>query len=110
MAPASLLWLGLAMAVFIAANATLRTYAASSWWPTLLAALVLFSVGNVMMVRLMRESGLALPIALSSVAQLVLITLVAVVWFGERPTGLQLAGLGLGVVAVAMIAWPRGAP
>jgi glucose uptake protein len=110
MAPASLLWLGLAMAVFIAANSVLRTYAASSWWPTLLAALVLFSVGNVMMVRLMRESGLALPIALSSVAQLVLITLVAVVWFGERPTGLQLAGLGLGVVAVAMIAWPRGAP
>jgi glucose uptake protein len=110
MAPASLLWLGLAMAVFIAANSVLRTYAASSWWPTLAVALLLFSVGNVMMVRLMRESGLALPIALSSVAQLVLITLVAVVWFGERPTGLQLAGLGLGVVAVAMIAWPRGAP
>ncbi len=110
MAPASLLWLGLAMAVFIAANSVLRTYAASSWWPTLLAALVLFSVGNVMMVRLMRESGLALPIALSSVAQLVLITLVAVVWFGERPTGLQLAGLGLGLVAVAMIAWPKGTP
>lgn len=110
MAPASLLWLGLAMAVFIAANSVLRTYAASSWWPTLAVALLLFSVGNVMMVRLMRESGLALPIALSSVAQLVLITLVAVVWFGERPTGLQLAGLGLGVVAVAMIAWPKGAP
>jgi glucose uptake protein len=110
MAPASLLWLGLAMVVFIAANSVLRAYAASSWWPTLAVALVLFSVGNVMMVRLMRESGLALPVALSSVAQLVLITGVAVVWFGERPTGLQLAGLGLGVVAVAMIAWPRSVP
>lgn len=108
MAPASLLWLGMAMAVFIAANSTLRTYAASSWWPALLVALLLFSVGNVMMVRLMRESGLALPIALSSVAQLVLLTLVAVAWFGERPTGMQWAGLGLGVVAVALIAWPRG--
>lgn len=109
MAPASLLWLGMAMAVFIAANSALRSYAGSSWWPTLLLALLLFSVGNVMMVRLMRESGLALPIALSSVAQLVLITLVAVVAFGERPTGTQWAGLGFGVVAVALIAWPRGA-
>lgn len=110
MAPASLLWLGMAMAVFIAANSTLRTYAASSWWPTLVMALLLFSVGNVMMVRLMRESGLALPIAVSSVAQLVLITLVAIVAFGERFTATQGAGLALGVVAVALIAWPRGEP
>lgn len=107
MAPASLLWLSMAMVVFIAANSTLRTYAASSWWPTLGLALLLFSLGNVMMVRLMRESGLALPIAVSSIAQLVLLTLVAVLWFGERPTAMQLAGLALGVVAVALIAWPQ---
>ena len=109
MAPGSLLWLGMAMAVFIMANSVLRSYAASSWLPALALALLLFSVGNVMMVRLMRESGLALPIAVSSVAQLVLITLVAVLWFGERLTPVQGAGLGLGVVAVALIAWPRGA-
>ena len=108
MAPASLLWLGLAMAVFIAANSSLRSFAGSSWWPMLAVALLLFSVGNVMMVRLMRESGLALPVALSSVAQLVLLTLVAVTWFGERLTGMQWAGLALGVAAVALIAWPTG--
>ena len=109
MSGGSLLWLAAAMAVFIAANTVLRTYAASSHLATLVGALLLFSLGNVMMVRLMRESGLALPIALSSVAQLVLITLVAVLWFGERPTAMQLAGLALGVVAVALIAWPKGA-
>lgn len=108
MSGASLLWLAGAMAVFIAANTVLRTYATSSHWPTLLGALALFCVGNVMMVRLMRESGLALPIALSSVAQLVLLPLVAIVWFGERPTAIQLTGLALGVVAVALIAWPQG--
>jgi len=28
--------------------------------------------------------------------------------FGERPTPLQVAGIGLGVVAVALIVWPQG--
>ena len=109
MAPASILWLLAAMLVFVLANSVLRTYAASSYLPTLLGALLLFSLGNVMMVRLMRESGLAIAISISSVLQLVLISLVAVLWFGERPTGMQLAGMGLGVVAVVLIAWPQGA-
>ena len=109
MSPGSILWLGAIMAVFVAANSVLRSYASSSHLPTLLGALVLFSLGNVMMVRLMRESGLALAISISSVAQLVLISAVAFAWFGERPTGLQLAGMALGIVAVTLIAWPQGA-
>ncbi len=109
MSAGSLLWLGTAMIVFVLANSVLRAYAASSWWPTLIGALVLFSLGNLMMVRLMRESGLALAISVSSVAQLVLLSLVAFTWFGERPTGLQLAGMALGVVAVILIAWPQEA-
>jgi drug/metabolite transporter (DMT)-like permease len=108
MAAGSLLWLGAAMLVFVAANSVLRTYAASSYLPTLLGALLLFSLGNVMMVRLMRESGLALAISISSVAQLVLISFVAFLWFGERPTALQLTGMALGIVAVVLIAWPQG--
>jgi glucose uptake protein len=108
MAPSSILWLGMAMSVFVFANSVLRSYAASAYLPTLLGALLLFSLGNVMMVRLMRESGLAIAISISSVAQLVLISVVAVAWFGERPTGLQLAGMALGVVAVTLIAWPQG--
>ena len=108
MSPGSLLWLAGAMAVFIAANSVLRAFAASSWWPTAALALSLFTVGNLMMVRLMRESGLAVPIAVSSVAQLVLITLVAVVVFGERLSLVQGIGLALGVVSVALIAWPKG--
>lgn len=109
MSPSSILWLGAVMAVFVAANSVLRSYASSSYLPTLLGALVLFSLGNVMMVRLMRESGLALAISISSVAQLVLISAVAFAWFGERPTGLQLAGMALGIVAVTLVAWPQAA-
>jgi small multidrug resistance pump len=108
MSPASLLWLAGAMAVFVLANSVLRGYSASSHGPTLVGALLLFTLGNLMMVRLMRESGLALAISISSVAQLVLISLVAFLWFGERPTPRQLAGMALGVAAVVLIAWPQG--
>ena len=104
-----ILWLGMAMAVFITANSVLRAYVGNAQVWVLVAALVLFSIGNLMMIRLMRESGLAVAISVSSVVQLVLIGLVAWFIFGERPTGLQIAGMALGVVAVAMIAWPTGA-
>jgi glucose uptake protein len=109
MSGGSILWLAGAMAVFITANSVLRAYVANSQLWVLLGALALFCVGNVMMVRLMRESGLAVAISVSSIVQLVMIGLVAWFIFGERPTGLQIAGMALGVVAVAMIAWPTGA-
>ena len=103
-----MVWLTGAMAVFIVANSVLKSYAGSGQVWVLMAALALFCVGNLMMVRLMRESGLGIAIAVSSIAQLVLISGVAFMVFGERPTGLQLAGMALGVVAVALIVWPQG--
>ena len=94
-------------AVFMAANATLKTYAVKGGPLTLTAALLLFCLGNVLMVRVMRENGLGLAIALSLILQLIAITLMAFLWFGERPSPLQLAGLALGVVAVTIIIWPQ---
>jgi drug/metabolite transporter (DMT)-like permease len=44
----------------------------------------------------------------SSVVQLVALALIGVLWFGERLTGMQTAGVVLGVVAVTLIAWPQG--
>jgi small multidrug resistance pump len=104
-----MLWLGGAMAAFVAANSVLRAYAGSGALPTLALALGCFLVGNLMMVRLMRESGLALAVSISSVVQLVALALIGVLWFGERLTGMQMAGVVLGIVAVALIAWPTGA-
>lgn len=103
-----MVWLAGAMAAFVAANTVLRSYAASQQMLVLLGALCLFTLGNLMMVRLMRESGLAVAISISSIVQLVVIGLIAWTVFGERPTPLQIAGMMLGVVAVALIAWPQG--
>ena len=101
-----LAYLSASTVVFMAANATLKTYAAKGGPLILIGALALFCVGNVLMVRVMRENGLGLAIALSLIFQLIAITAMAFVWFGERPSPLQIAGLALGVVAITMIVWP----
>ena len=93
--------------VFMVANALLKTYAAKGGPEMLVAALAAFCLGNWLMVRVMRENGLGLAIALSLIFQLIAITLMAFLWFGERPSGLQMAGLALGVVAITMIVWPQ---
>lgn len=96
------------MGVFLSASAALRAYVGGTGWGMLGGALLLYSLGNLMMVRLMRESGLALAVSISSVVQLVALALIGVLWFGEKLTGLQMAGVVLGIVAVALIAWPTG--
>lgn len=102
-----LAWLAASTAVFVAANAVLKTYAMQGGIWVLVGALALFCLGNTLMVQVMRGSGLGVAIALSVVFQLVAITAMAVVVFGERPSLLQLAGMALGIVAVLMIAWPE---
>ena len=101
-----LAWLGAAMVVFLTASTALRAYVSEPRIAVLLAALALYSLGNLMMVRLMQEAGMAVAIAISAVLQLLFAAAVGVVWFGERPGTLQASGLAPGVVAVALIVWP----
>jgi glucose uptake protein len=104
-----LTWLAGAMAVFLAASASMRAYVDNERLGLLGFALILYTAGNLMMVRLMREGGMAVAISVSAVLQLLLAVLVAFLFFGERPGTLQLAGIALGVVAVALILAPQGA-
>ncbi|HEY0120763.1 MAG TPA: hypothetical protein VGC14_03190 [Rhizobium sp.] len=106
MNPQFLLWLVGAMAVFIAGATASRAYVASDNMFVLILALVLYCLGNLMMVRLMREGGLGLAISASSIAQLVVVNIVAFVVFGERLSLPQLAGVGLGIVAMALMLFP----
>jgi drug/metabolite transporter (DMT)-like permease len=106
MTGASLVWLGGAGMMFLTASALLRSYIETDRLAALLVALVLYTAGNLMMVRLMRDGGMAVAISVSAVLQLVLANAVAMGVFGERPGGTQAAGILLGVVAVALILWP----
>lgn len=100
--------LGATTAAFLAANVNLRTSVASNAMLTPSGALRLFCVGNVMMVRLMRESGFAVAVSIAAIVQSVLLAKVAVLWFRRWQPSLQLAAMGLGADAVALIASPRG--
>jgi glucose uptake protein len=106
MNPQFLLWLVGAMAIFIGGATASRTYIASNNMFVLLLALVLYCIGNLMMIRLMREGGLGLAISASSIAQLVVVNIVAFVVFGERLSLPQLAGVGLGIVAMVLMLFP----
>ena len=97
-------YLAASTAVVMAANALLKTYASGAGVQVLAAALGLFCLGNYIMVWVMRGGGLGVAISLSAIFQLLAITAMAVVVFGERPSGLQFAGMGLGLLAVALIA------
>lgn len=102
-------WLLASTAVFMAANSVLKLHATQGGYGMLAGALALFCLGNTLMVHVMRGQGLGLAISLSVVFQMVAITLLAVLVFGEKLTAVNWAGIGLGIVAVVLIAWPKGA-
>ena len=58
MSPVVFAWLAASTAVFVAANAVLKTYAQSGGVWVLTGALALFCVGNTLMVQVMRSNGL----------------------------------------------------
>jgi small multidrug resistance pump len=109
MTAANLAWLVAAAAVFIAAAASAKLYVLDPRWAPLVAALSLYTVGNLMIIRAMREVGLALALSVSAVAQLVAVNVIALAIFRERLSGPQYAGVALGILAVALIVlFPAG--
>jgi drug/metabolite transporter (DMT)-like permease len=106
MNPTFLLWLGAAMATFLGAATVSRAYVDNGKLWVLAASLALYCIGNLMMVKLMREGGLGLAISASSVAQLLLINIIAFFLFGERLTTQQSVGVALGVVSIALMLFP----
>jgi len=108
MSASLMIWLAGVMVIFMAAASSLRVYVdRPSVW-LLVLAIGLYTAGNLMMVRVMRESGLAIAMSLSAVLQLVLINLIGLLIFGERPSTMQVGGITLGIIAVSMIVWPQG--
>ena len=104
------LWLAATMPVFLAGSAALKWHVTGGGVKALVLALVLYTLGNLMMVRLMRESGMGVAISVSAVLQLLLANAMAFGLFGERPSMQQLVGIGLGVVSVMLIVMPSAGP
>jgi glucose uptake protein len=100
--------LAVAIAIFITAASLSRLYVSDGRILFVVLAMTLFTVGNLLMIRIMREIGLGLAVSLATFAQLMLVNLVAFTFFQERPAPLQVAGLALGAVSMLLILLPSG--
>lgn len=95
--------LGVATALFIAAASSGKAWTLSPSAPRLALTLLLYTAGNLLMLRLIRQLGMATAFSLSAVLQLLAVNLVAILWFGEKIGWIEGAGLCLAVVAVALV-------
>lgn len=92
-----------ASAMFLAAAATAKHYALAPSLLRMAAALGLYTIGNLIMLRLVREYGLGVSMSLSAVLQLVAINLVAFAFFGERLMTVQAIGIAFGIASLVLI-------
>lgn len=104
MTPASLALLGASTMAFLAAASSAKAWALSqNSWLWLGLTLGLYTLGNLIMLRLIRDVGMGIALSLSAVVQLVAVNVIALAVFGERLSPIQSAGVALAIVAVGMI-------
>ncbi|MGE0501272.1 MAG: hypothetical protein AB7I79_06355 [Rhizobiaceae bacterium] len=89
--------------IFLLAATAAKSWALSPSVGKLLLTLALYSAGNLIMLRLVREFGMASAFSLSAVIQLVAVNVIALAWFGERLSTMQMGGVVLAIVATGMI-------
>ncbi|UDL95835.1 hypothetical protein LGH83_06440 [Lichenihabitans sp. PAMC28606] len=99
----TLLQLGSATAIFIAAASAAKSWALESTPGKVVLTMALYTVGNLLMLRLIKELGMATAFSLSAVIQLVAVNIVAIAFFGERVGTIESVGIILAIVAVALI-------
>jgi multidrug transporter EmrE-like cation transporter len=89
--------------IFLLAATVAKQWALAPTLGKLILTLALYSAGNLIKLRLVRDFGMASAFSLSAVIQLVAVNVIALAWFGERLTIMQSAGVVLAIVAVGMI-------
>jgi len=103
MTSAGLAQLGASTVIFVLAASAAKGWTVSPTHWRLALVLGLYTIGNLIMLRLIREFGMGVALSLSAVIQLVAVNLVALLWFGEKMGSLQAAGIATAIVAIALI-------
>ena len=98
-----MLQLGLSTVIFLLAATMAKSWALAPGIGKLVLTLLLYSAGNLVMLRLVREFGMASAFSLSAVIQLVAVNVIALSWFGERLSVMQGSGIALAILAVGLI-------
>jgi multidrug transporter EmrE-like cation transporter len=103
MSPSTVAQLAASTLVFLLAASAAKSWAvAPSLWRIALT-LALYTLGNLIMLRLIRILGMSTAFSISSVIQLLAVNVIAIVAFGERLGPLEAAGVALAIVSVALI-------
>lgn len=95
--------LGASTVVFLLAATAAKGWALTPSLPGLALVLLLYSIGNLIMLRLIRDFGMGLALSLSGVVQLVAVNIVAFAIFGEKVGAMQGAGIALAILAVGLL-------
>lgn len=103
MSTSGLIQLSLSTVIFLAAASLAKSWALTPSMWKLVVTLLLYTGGNLIMLRLVREFGMAAAFSLSAVIQLVAVTVIAFTFFGERMSTVQSLGLVLAIFAVCLI-------
>jgi multidrug transporter EmrE-like cation transporter len=103
MSASGLFQLGLSTVIFLLAATVAKSWALTPHLGKIVLALALYTVGNLIMLRLIREFGMSVAFSLSAVIQLVAVNAVALAFFGEKVTSLQAVGIVLAIASVVLI-------
>lgn len=95
--------LAISTVFYLLAAICAKSWALQPGMVKLLVTLALYTFGNLIMLRLIRDYGMSTAFSLSAVAQLVAVNAVALAFFGERLGVVQGTGVALAVVAMALI-------
>lgn len=95
--------LGISTVIFLLAATVAKWWGLAPSFGKLVLTLALYSLGNLIMLRLVREFGMSSAFSLSAVIQLVAVNLIALAWFGERLSIVQGVGVVLAIVAVGLL-------
>ncbi|WP_137113406.1 hypothetical protein [Mesorhizobium sp. GR13] len=91
--------------IFLAAASGAKSWAMAPSLPKIILTLALYTLGNLIMLRLVREFGMSVAFSLSAVIQLIAVNLVALLYFGEILGTAQGIGILLAVASVAVISF-----
>jgi drug/metabolite transporter (DMT)-like permease len=99
----ALLQLAASTAIYVLAAGSAKSWALAPSAAKIVVTLALYTVGNLIMMRLVRIFGMSAAFSLTSVVQLVAINAVAILFFGEKLGPIEGIGVALAIVSVALI-------
>jgi drug/metabolite transporter (DMT)-like permease len=99
----ALLQLAASTAIYVLAAGSAKSWASAPSAAKIVLTLALYTVGNLIMLRLVRIFGMSAAFSLSAVIQLVAINAVAILFFGEKLGPIEGVGVALAIASVALI-------